>query len=966
MREIVLDRYAAARFCRFFARRSSILSELLKHRTVIMTMPFQYKSSISLLFVLACLSFLPAGSYAQTSNVQPRITEVVNDSQLTVLHGNTHPLARPQFDRGPAPSDLPMERIQLVLQRGPDQEAALEKLMAEQQDRSSPNYHKWLTPNQFGQEFGPADQDIQTITSWLRSHGFQINNVSNGRTIIQFTGTAGQVQEALHTPIHKFVVGGEEHWANANDPSIPTALTPVVVGVATLHNFYPKPTVKVKPGAKSTLAGKVKPQVTIGDNGAPCGLTAVVNCFGLGPADFATIYNVQALWNAGIDGTGETIAVVSDSNINPLDVTDFRTSFGLPANAPVVTVPPVAQCTAPGLNGDEVEAILDVEWSGAVAKNATIDLVTCASTSSTFGGDLAAGYIVDFPNTNSTHTGSSTGFAPILSESFGECELGLGSAENAFYNTTWQQAAGEGITVLISTGDNGSASCDTAQPATPTNCGFSASAIIQVAQCGLAVSGIASTPFNVAVGGTEFNDVNDPQQFWSPTNAAGTFESALSYIPETTYNDSCTSPIVVSQSGDGSAEAACNDPAVQDAIVDGVDVTSPNNGLVTVAGGSGGASNCTTFDGTLPADCTGGYPKPSWQIALTPADGKRDLPDISLFAGDGTISGSFYVLCERDENGTGSDTPCSLENGEFLNAGGTSVSTQVFAGIMALVDQKNESSEGLINPVLYTLAATAGNTCTSVANPSTTCVFYDIADGSTNAMPCITGSLNCLTVTGGDPIGVLTGFTAGGGYDLATGLGSVNVANLVNAPTVWNTATSTQGVDFTLSLTDPASPPTITTAGGMGTVSVTVTGENGFAGVVALACSDLPSGVTCSGPSVTGSGQSTITFTSSGAAILLPVGGPDPIASPGSGVKVALVCALSLCLMLIGFSAKERRLSLALVLVAFALVFANVGCGGGGGTTPTPPGTPVGTNVVITATSGSIHRSVAVLLTVTN
>ena len=929
-----------------------------------MTMPFKYKSSLTGLFVLACFWFLPAGVLAQTSNVQPRITEVVNDSKLTVLHGNTHPLAQPQFDRGPAPSDLPMERMQLVLKRSPEQEAALAKLMDEQQDKSSPNYHKWLTPVQFGQEFGPSSQDIQTITSWLTSHGFQINNVSNGRTVIQFSGTAGQVQEALHTPIHKFVVNNEEHWANTTDPSIPTALTPVVVGIATLHNFYPRPMVRVKPGAKPTLAGKIKPQVSFGPEIEACGLTAVVFCYALGPADFATIYNVQALWNAGIDGTGETIAVVSDSNINPLDVSDFRGIFGLPVNAPVITVPPVANCSAPNLNSDEVEAILDVEWSGAVAKNATINLVTCASTNSAFGGDLAASYIVDFPNT--THTGTSTGFAPILSESFGECELGLGSTENAFYNTTWEQAAGEGITVLISSGDSGSAGCDVAQPASPTNCGFSASSIVQVAQCGLAVSGVSSTPFNVAVGGTEFNDVNDPQQFWSNTNASGTLESALGYIPETAYNDSCTSPIVVSQAdalfGDTTAEATCNDPNVQESSVS----TSPNNGLVTVSGGGGGASNCTTFNGTIPTDCTGGYPKPVWQIALTPADGKRDVPDISLFSGDGTISGSSYVLCERDQNGSGSNTPCNLSQGEFLNAGGTSVATQVFAGIMALVDQKNESAEGLINPVLYALAA-GGNTCTSAANPSSSCIFYDVADGSTNAMPCVTGSPNCLTVTGGDTIGVLTGFTAGAGYDLATGLGSMNVANLVNAPTVWNTATSTQGVDFTLSLADPASPPTITTAGGTGTAMVTVTAENGFTGMVTLACSDLPSGVTCSAPSVTGSGTSTVTFTSSAAAVLNPVGGPGRIASPGAGMKIALVCALSLCLMLIGFSSAKRRLSLALALVAFALVFANVGCGGGGGgsTTP-PPGTPVGTNVVITATSGSIHRSVAVLLTVTN
>ena len=949
-----------------------------------MTMPLKYKPSVTSLFVLACLAFLPAAVSAQTSNVQPRITDAVNESKLTVLHGNTYPLARPQFDQGPAPSDLPMERMQLVLKRSPDQEAALDKLMADQQDQSSPDYHKWLTPAQFGQQFGPADQDIQTITSWLTSHGFQINNVSNGRTVIQFSGTAGQVQEALHTPIHKFVVNGEEHWANVNDPSIPTALTPVVVGVATLHNFYPKPTVKVRPGAKPTLAGKVKSQVSFGPGSEACGLTAVVFCYGLGPADFATIYNVQPLWNAGIDGTGETIAVISDSNINPADVTDFRGIFGLPANPPVVTVPPVTHCSAPSENADEVEAILDVEWSGSVAKNATIDLVTCNSTSSSFGGDLAASYVVDFPNTNSTHTNASTGFAPILSESFGLCELGLGSSENSFYNLTWQQAAAEGITVLISSDDNGSAGCDVAQtspPSPPTACGFSPSSLVQVASCGLAVSGIASTPFNLAVGGTEFNDVNNPQQFFSNTNALGTLESVLSYIPETSYNDTCTSPIVVAfaeaviNAADTTAEATCNDVNVQESSV----ATSPNNGLVTVSGGGGGASNCITSDGNDLTSCTGGYAKPCWQGGAitagcpahsgitTAADGARDLPDISLFAGDGTISGSFYVLCERDQNGTGSNTPCDLTAGDFLQAGGTSVSTQVFAGIVALLDQKNESAEGLINPTLYKLAVTG--TCASAANPSAGCMFYNVNDGSTNAMPCITGSPNCsTTVNLADPIGVLTGFTASAGYNEATGLGSINVANLVNAPTVWNTATSTLGVDFSLSLTNPASPPAITAPGGMAQTMVTVTANNGFTGTVTISCSDLPADVTCSAPSVTGSGSSTVMFTSTAAANLAPLGGPNHIALPGSGVKIALVCALSLCLMLIGFSAKQRRFSLALVLVAFALAIGSAGCGGGGNGTPPPPppGTPVITNVVITATSGSIHRSVAVALSVTS
>ncbi len=323
-------------------------------------------SSLFLVFVL--------NATAQASNVQSRITQEVNDSQRTVLRGNTHPLARAEFDRGPAPSTLAMDRMMLVLKRSPAQEAALEKLMAEQQDRSSPNFHKWLTPAEFGQAFGPSDQDIQKITSWLELHGFQVATVSNGRGIIEFSGTAAQVEAAFHAPIHRFVVNGEEHWANANDPDIPVALTPVVGGVATLHNFFPKPMSHVmRPSSRvQSAAGvaSVMPQVTF-NTSSPCGLTVVDQCFGIGPTDFATIYNVQPLWNAGIDGSGETIAVVTDSNINIQDVRDFRGIFGLPAKDPIVTL----NGTNPGPNGDEIEAVLDVEWAGAVARNATINLV---------------------------------------------------------------------------------------------------------------------------------------------------------------------------------------------------------------------------------------------------------------------------------------------------------------------------------------------------------------------------------------------------------------------------------------------------------------------------------------------------------------------------------------------------------------------------------------------------------------
>jgi len=770
---------------------------------------------------------MPAPAFAQANNVRSRITLAVDDAQTTVLRGNTHPSARPEFDRGAAPGNLPMENMLLVLKRSPEQEAALEKLMAEQQDHASPNFHKWLTPAQFGQEFGPSDQDIQTITRWLESHGFQVASVSTGRTVIQFSGNAAQVQEAFHTSIHNFVVNGESHWANASDPSIPTALAPVVAGVNTLHNFFPKPMSHVVSAAARSSAGRVRPQVTLVDGQGN-------DVFAVGPADFATIYNVAPLWNSGIDGTGVTIAIVGDSNIDVRDIQDFRSLFGVPLKDPVVTIPPGG--SDPGKTSDEVEADLDIEWSGAVARNADINLVISQSSFATFGGDLSAQYIVNFPNP--THTNTSTGLAPILSESFGICELAVGTAQNAFYNSTWQQAASEGITVLVSSGDQGSAACD---PDGGTQ--------VQTAKTGLAVNGIASTPNNVAVGGTEFDDPN-PLLFWSGTPTAQ--GSALSYIPEMTYNDSCTNAVVYTAFGFSGANAAvdaCNNSTVQ------------SQGFVLVVGGSGGVSNCTSSSNSNPSTCTGGYPKPAWQQSgVTPNDGKRDLPDVSMFAGDGAISGSFYIACERDFKGIGG-AQCSLSgnNPAYLQAGGTSVSAQVFAGIMALVVQQAKSAQGNANPTLYALATTVGNTCASNANPSPSCVFYDVTFG-TNSMPCTLNTPNCSATSamlgpagrldrnltrwawastgrvalacafllgifaigfrgnrrlrsaalaliafallfgsvscgggsggggggggsgGGNTIGVLTGYDAATGYDLATGLGSVNANQLVTDP----------------------------------------------------------------------------------------------------------------------------------------------------------------------------------------
>ncbi|HXW89717.1 MAG TPA: protease pro-enzyme activation domain-containing protein, partial [Terriglobales bacterium] len=241
---------------------------------------------------VAVFALLAPLAFAQQPVVPSRVLQPVDETKLALLKGNTHPLARPQFDRGQAPPDLPMDRMLLVLKRSLKQESALRSLLDEQQDKASPNYHRWLTPEQFGLQFGPNDHDIQAVSSWLQSHGFQIAKVAKGRTTIEFAGVASQVQEAFHASIHRYVVNGEEHWANANEPQIPTALTPVVAGVFTLHNFVKKPMIHI---AEHRLSARL---VSQGD-GKPPRVTFPGNppLHALGPADYAKIYDINPLYN---------------------------------------------------------------------------------------------------------------------------------------------------------------------------------------------------------------------------------------------------------------------------------------------------------------------------------------------------------------------------------------------------------------------------------------------------------------------------------------------------------------------------------------------------------------------------------------------------------------------------------------------------------------------------------------------
>ena len=716
-------------------------------------------------------------SAMQAAAPRPLITQPIDEAQLTTLRGNTHPLARPEFDLGTAPASLPLQRMLLVLKRSPEQESALGKLLDDQQNKTSPSYHQWLTPDQFGQQFGPTDADIQTVTTWLQSHGFQVSS-TKGRTVMEFSGSASQVQEAFHTTIHKYLIKDEQHWANSTDPQIPAALAPAVAGVSSLNNF-PRHPMSVFAGkfSREKATGKItaiQPEFTFPFGCAEDNSSNNACLYALGPYDFATIYNVLPLWNLGINGTGQTIAIVGETNINPQDVADFRNLFGLPTNSVANGNPLniILNGPDPGIQGDESEADIDVQWSGAVAPNATIDFVISQSTETTAGTDLSAVYIVE------------NNLAPVMSESYGFCELGLGTTGNQFFNALWQQAAAQGITVFISAGDNGAAGCDDFNASSPAP-----------AQFGLQVSGYASTPYNVAVGGTDFNDFTNPSMYWNLSNTSTTQASAKGYIPESTWNDSCTNAIFGTVGFSTVPETNCNDSRLIPFYV-------------VPEGGSGGVSKCTTPTGLSPSNCAGGYGKPIWQTGTSvPNDGKRDLPDVSLFASNGFL-GSFYIICESDQAG-----PCSLQApySNFLGFGGTSVSSPAFAGIMALVNQQMVAQglsgrQGNANYIFYKLAA---------EQPT---AFHDVTTG-TIAMPCLRGSPNCTTTNSSDQYGVMTGYNAGIGYDLATGLGSVNAQNLVNK---WNSVATVPSATTLNSLT-----PTTITHGQAVNFSVTVKPQSG-------------------------------------------------------------------------------------------------------------------------------------------
>ena len=681
---------------------------------------------LSALFALA--SFATLGAVAQSS-VPPRITQAIEETKTITLKGHVIPVANAQNDLGPVVDSFDIDHMQLVLQRSPEQEQALNQLMDEQNDRTSPNYHHWLTAAEFGEQFGVAQEDIDKLTSWLESHGFRVNKVYTNRMLIDISGTAGQLQDTFHTSIHQLDVNGEAHIANMSDPRIPEAFAPVVKGFASLNDIKPHP--MMKSARQYTVAGcsDASPMLT-----QPGG-----TCYFITPQDTQTIYNLNPLYSAGISGQGQTIYLVEDTDVynatgSSSDWNTYRSTFGLASAYPSgsFTESHPGSCTDPGTNADDGEAALDVEVATSVAPNAAINLISCLSGTVTFGGQIAMLNLINANNPAPTGGG-------VISVSYGVCEAYNGNGGNALFYNTYQQAAAEGYSVFASSGDEGPSSCSVAYSSTNGK---------YYNQTSLGVTGWGETPYNVSVGGTDFEDTYNVKKagasfstYWNSTNTSG-YGSAKSYIPEIPWNDACASALISevltsSFTPYGGSPAACNNATFD------TDTTYLSTGAA-----GGGASNCATGaggtnqgSGISDPECQG-YAKPSWQSVYgVPADGVRDIPDVSMFAANG-VWGHYEVICWTDPAYTseGSTANCTGAPNTWSGFGGTSVSAPTMAAIQALVNQKTGETWGNPNPVYYQIAQAeygtqggtfAGSSCNSsgTGGPASNCVFNDITQG---------------------------------------------------------------------------------------------------------------------------------------------------------------------------------------------------------------------------------------------
>ena len=731
------------------------------------------------LFFAAPVLAQPSPDSAAQFHRAPLITQAIDPDQRVTLPGSHSVLPRSVVDLGPATPDTAAPRLLLLLGRNTPDEQTLQSLLQSQQNPASPAFHRWLAPADFAARFGLVDSDLAAVTAWLQSQGFTIAHVSAGRTVLEFTGSVAQLQSAFHVTIHRVALTGignqsenasqnaGERLAVMNDLQIPAALAPVIRGFASPGGLplataaQQGPSLTFDAGSRrfqtNSPTPRLHPQYTT--------TSATGNFLSLGPSDAATLYDLPnhalnaAFTGTSLDGTGTTIAIAATSNIDPTQVANYRTLFGLAANAPTVVLD---GATDPGITSTAVQSYLDTEVAGGLAPAARILLYTAADTNVDSGLNLALVRAID------------DNLADILVVSASACESALGTSGNAFYNALWEQAAAQGISVLVAAGDSGTAACD--DPTLET-----------AAIGGLAVNGLASTPWNLAIGGTDFAILAGPDggganfpNYVSTTNAPGSLLSVLGYIPEVPWNESSTAypPATFAQN-----------------------ITLPAPYASILAAG-GGASSCSaaTLTATQASTCASGYAKPYWQSAPgVPSDGVRDLPDLSLFASTGFDYAAWGICTDQDTDAAGNPIPdCQPgTNGQFnlTSTGGTSSATAAIAAILALVRQSTGARLGQPAAVLYNLART---------QPS---VFHDVTTGN-NSVACLAATPNCQSNSLGSDF--LTGFNAAAGWDQATGLGSIDAAALVAAWSSVPLATTTTQLTVTPSSVQHGQPVTVT------------------------------------------------------------------------------------------------------------------------------------------------------------
>jgi len=716
---------------------------------------------------LVCLLCIPVGlsvvTYAVTAD---RVAGSLNEGPTIALRGNVHGMARVENNLGRARSDRLVKGVTIAFHPSAVQQKDLEDFLRQLADPSSPNYHKYLTPKQYGARFGMSKNDIEKIIAWLRAAGFTNIRVANGRNEVSFDGTVAQIESVFQVEMHNYMVNGEVHLANAGEPKVPAALADSVLNVGHLHDFAPKPRAKVQSHLTSYLSG---------------------NHF-LTPGDFATIYDLRPLYSAGMDGTGQKIAVVGQSTVRATDLNNFRSAAGLPESTVTMTL---QGGTATRCGGDEGESALDLEWAGGVAKGASIIFVyaglktgdTCSARANSVWDAL------DYTVQNNV--------APFISSSYGYCESGLGSAFAKQVQTWAQQGQSQGQTIVASSGDAGPADCESGTSTSATT-GYAVdipAAIPEVTGAG----GNAFTGDAAACPSTGCSNNTAPADppYWSGSgNGSDTVSSALEYIPEIAWNDTTFD---IAKGGGLSASG-------------------------------GGAS----------AVASGFFAKPSWQTGTgVPNDGARDVPDISL---NSSADHDGYLVCTED--GNNSTTSCSSgfrngAGGTFDIVGGTSAAAPTFSAILALFNQYFGAASGIglapVNQTLYSLAA---------SNPST---FHDITLGD-NKVPCTAGSTNCPTGTteigfaAGPGYDQVTGLGSVDGYALAQAwyatipsftltAGALNPASVaagVNATTTV-TITPQNGFTDTVNLTCSGVPSGVSCswnptslAGGSGTSQLTI------------------------------------------------------------------------------------------------------------------------------------------------